>query len=70
MGKFKDLDIILNEVADKLAISDEMVHLSQVCGGWLADVYTNGFDIKGNVCKTPDAAMKSLLKKSKNYHTN
>lgn len=59
------IEKLAEEIADELKINSDMVNLSQVVGGYFADIYTNSHKLEGNVCKTPLSAMKSLLNKTK-----
>ena len=61
MGFFKQIDILANEIADALVMNPDDVNLSQVTGGWLADVKLGGKNIEGEVKDNPIDAMESLL---------
>lgn len=61
MSRMKEVDLIAHEIADVLHIHHEQVNLSQVPGGWLADVYSCGETIQGSVLDDPIDAMNSLL---------
>lgn len=60
----KEIDRIANEIGDVLVINPDSVNLSQVAGGWLADVYS-GATLESEVMPNPIQAMENLLKKAK-----
>lgn len=64
MSGMKEIDRICNEIADELSIHTDTINLSQVVGGWLADVNVCGFIIS---FESPDAveALEGLLEKCK-----
>lgn len=70
MSKMKEIDLIVQEVADVLCIHPEQVNLSQVPEGWFADVYTCGKSIKGEISGDPIDAMNSLLEVARNKDLN
>jgi len=61
MSKVKEIDRLINEIADFLVIHPDMVNLSQVSGGFKADVNMSGHIIAGETKKDSISAMNSLL---------
>ena len=64
LGKFKEIDIIADEIGHALVMNPDDVNLSQVTGGWVADVNNHGLTLSGEVCDNPLSAMESLLAKA------
>lgn len=61
----KEVDRIANEIADVLLIHPDSVNLSQVSGGWMADVLSSGKTIQGETVDDPIRAMNSLLEEAR-----
>lgn len=62
MSRVKEIDRLCNEIADELSIHPDMVNLSQVVGGWLADINLDGDIIEARADEPIDALNKLLNK--------
>jgi hypothetical protein len=72
MSYMKEIDRLANEIGDILVINPDTVNLSQVSGGWMADIYTSGQRIESEILDDPIKAMQDLLskaRKSRNEHS-
>jgi hypothetical protein len=72
MSYMKEIDRLANEIGDILVINPDTVNLSQVSGGWMADIYTSGQRIESEILDDPIKAMENLLcktQKSRNEHS-
>jgi len=62
MSTMKDIDLLVNEIADVLGVHPDSISLSQIPGGlWLADVS----NIESEPLDSPIKALESLLARSK-----
>jgi hypothetical protein len=60
----KEIARLLDEIADVLAINPDIINLSQVSGGWMADVYSSNQRIQSETLENPTRAMEDLLSKA------
>jgi hypothetical protein len=65
MSFMKEVDRIANEIADVLVINPDSVSLSQVPGGWMADVLISGEIVRSETLIDPIKAMEDLLLKAR-----
>lgn len=62
MSRVKEIDRLCNEIADELSIHPDTINLSQVVGGWLADVNVCGLIISFESSNAVEA-LEGLLDK-------
>jgi hypothetical protein len=66
MSAMKEIDLLVNEIADVLGVHPDSISISQRPGGlWMADVS----NIESESCNSAFDALSNLLEKARKYES-